>query len=36
LPRTVGDVTFSDSDVPKETGGPIRRLAFDNMKYNEQ
>ncbi len=35
-PRPVGDATFSDCDVPKETGEPIRGLAFDNMKYNEQ
>jgi hypothetical protein len=24
------------SDGPKEAGGPNRRLAFDNIKYNEQ
>ncbi len=32
----VGDATFNDSDVPKEAEGSICRLAFDNMKYNEQ
>ena len=35
-PLAVGDATFNDCDGPKEAEGSICRLAFDNMKYNEQ